>query len=119
MGGGYELGNTGGSKTAILNLSTDVANASLTIQRTTLNTNTIPSHTHQSPSDTSEGSATYLHDSGSGGSPDGYATSTATGGSQAHTHAVSDPGHRHTITSTSNEISVLPPYYTLYFIMKL
>ena len=89
-------------QTAALSLSTGSAKSGVTVQNTTLNTNTMPSHTHKNPSDTSEGSNTGLNDSGSGTPPDGYATSTATGGSEAHGHGVTDPGHSHTIGSNTH-----------------
>ena len=135
---GGTAGNSGtgiGIQNAALNIWTGAAGTGIGIQGTTLDWNTLPSHTHQNPSDRSEGSDTSLNDSGSGHPPDGYATSTAAGNSWGHAHGVSDPTHGHTVateahshtltdgghahTVTAKAISTLPPYCALHFIMKL
>lgn len=96
----HPAGTIGGSSTI------DVTG--LTVGATTLTVAQMPSHNHRNPSDTSEGSNTSLNDSGSGNPPDGYATSTATGGSTAHTHALSGS------TTTGSNI---PPFYSLAFVV--
>ena len=104
------------------------------VQGTTLDVNTLPSHTH---------AVTYkIHafEYGSKGgtsldSPDSSLNSGATGNSWAHAHGVYDPGHSHgfsavahshtftgaahTHTATANAISTIPPYYKMAYCVKL
>ena len=98
-----------GIQNAALNIWTGAAGTGIGIQGTTLDWNTLPSHTHQTPSDRSEGSDTSLNDSGSGHPPDGYATSTAAGNSWGHAHGVSDPGHAHAVGSSEHAHGVSDP----------
>ena len=91
-----------GVQNAALSIWTGAAGTGIGIQGTTLDGNTLAWHTHQTPSDRSEGSDTSLNDSGSGQPPDGYATSTSAGNSWAHTHGVSDPGHAHAVGSNTH-----------------
>lgn len=97
---------------ATLNVWTGAAGTGIGIQATTLDWNTMPNHTHQTPSDRSEGSDTSLNDSGSGQPPDGYATSTASGNSWGHSHGVSDPGHAHTVGSDPHGHGIADPGHT-------
>ena len=109
---GGTAGNSGtgiGIHNAALNIWTGAAGTGIGIQGTTLDWNTLPSHTHQTPSDRSEGSDTSLNDSGSGHPPDGYATSTAAGNSWGHAHGVSDPGHAHAVGSSEHAHGVSDP----------
>ena len=75
----------------------------------------MPSHTHGLYGDA------FAFDSGrKGGASYDYSTvytqTAATGGSQSHTHALTDAGHSHTATATVNTI---PPYIKLLFCIKL
>ena len=108
-GGKYALDAKGGAESATPDVSTGTAKTGIGIQGTTLDWNTLPSHTHQTPSDRSEGSDTSLNDSGSGHPPDGYATSTAAGNSWGHAHGVSDPGHAHAVGSSEHAHGVSDP----------
>ena len=94
---------------ATLNVWTGAAGTGIGIQATTLDWNTMPNHTHQTPSD---GSDTSLNDSGSGQPPDGYATSTASGNSWGHSHGVSDPGHAHAVGSDPHGHGIADPGHT-------
>ena len=108
-GGKYALDARGGAASATPDVSTGTAKTGIGIQGTTLDWNPLPSHTHQTPSDRSEGSDTSLNDSGSGHPPDGYATSTAAGNSWGHAHGVSDPGHAHAVGSSEHAHGVSDP----------
>ena len=108
-GRNYPQGSKGGAESATPDVSTGTAKTGIGIQGTTLDWNTLPSHTHQTPSDRSEGSDTSLNDSGSGHPPDGYATSTAAGNSWGHAHGVSDPGHAHAVGSSEHAHGVSDP----------
>lgn len=107
---------------------------SVTVNGTTLDVNTLPSHAH---------AVTYrIHafEYGSKGgtsldSPDTSFNSGAAGNSWAHSHSVTDPGHSHgltavphshtftgvahTHTALANDINTLPPYYKMVYCVKL
>lgn len=104
------------------------------VQGTTLDVNTLPSHTH------AVFYKIHAFEYGAKGgtsldSPDSSLNSGATGNSWAHAHGVSDPGHSHgfsavahshtftgaahTHTATANAISTIPPYYKMAYCVKL
>lgn len=97
----------GGNSTVTTSASGDHSHGGAT-GSTTLTLDQIPSHTH----------AIQILTVGASGAPggtavgNGGATSGAAGGGQGHTHSISASGtHTHTAT-------ILPPYYSLVYIMR-
>lgn len=132
------------STTAATTISSTTA--ATTIGATTLTTTQMPKHSHPQLAGVKAGaSGTYgggqlgsygtmdsgldTSDTGGGGSHTHTATGTAhahTATGTAHTHTATTPAHDHTATSTAHthtastdSVEVLPPYYTLAYIMKL
>ena len=94
----YAAGSTGGSATHTHSISG-------TVGATTLSVEQMPSHTH------SFSKGTYGDIAEARGSANnGKQWTDATGGSQAHSHSLSD--------AKSNSASSLPPYYALAYIMR-
>ena len=89
-------GSTGGSETHSHSLSG-------TVGATTLTEAQMPSHTH------TFGIGTYGSSAEAKGNTSSKQRTDATGGSQAHTH---------TLEGASDEVSNIPPYYALSFIMR-
>lgn len=127
-------GGSIGATTATGNIA--VSGTSLSVQGTTLDGNTLPSHSHQPQ-------AAQVCDSGTGrfcvdaGAEERipYSWVTTAGNSQAHAHSIYDPGHSHgfsaaphthsftgvahTHTATVSAISTVPPYYKMAYCVKL
>ena len=99
----HEAGSTGGSETHTHSVSG-------TVGETTLTKEQMPSHTH-GYSKVTLWSGWHGRNDGNDCKPpsDGQPTA-ATGGSQAHTHALSE--------AKSGSASTLPPYYALAYIMR-
>lgn len=92
----YKAGSTGGSANHSHSLSG-------TVGATTLTEAQMPSHTH------TFGIGTYGSSAEAKGNTSSKQRTDATGGSQAHTHA---------LEGASDEVSNIPPYYALSFIMR-
>ena len=92
----YKAGCTGGSANHLHSLSG-------TVGATTLTEAQMPSHTH------TFGIGTYGSSAEAKGNTSSKQRTDATGGSQAHTHA---------LEGASDEVSNIPPYYALSFIMR-
>lgn len=92
----YKAGSTGGSAKHSHSLSG-------TVGATTLTEAQMPSHTH------TFGIGTYGSSAEAKGNTSSKQRTDATGGSQAHTH---------TLEGASDEVSNIPPYYALSFIMR-
>ena len=92
----YKAGSTGGSANHLHSLSG-------TVGATTLTEAQMPSHTH------TFGIGTYGSSAEAKGNTSSKQRTDATGGSQAHTHA---------LEGASDEVSNIPPYYALSFIMR-
>ena len=92
----YKAGSTGGSANHLHSLSG-------TVGATTLTEAQMPSHTH------TFGIGTYGSSAEAKGNTSSKQRTDATGGSQAHTHA---------LEGASDEVSYIPPYYALSFIMR-
>lgn len=92
----YKAGSTGGSANHSHSLSG-------TVGETTLTEAQMPSHTH------TFGIGTYGSSAEAKGNTSSKQRTDATGGSQAHTH---------TLEGASDEVSNIPPYYALSFIMR-
>lgn len=113
-------GSTGGSSTITPTMSTSGLHSHGTITgNTTLTINQIPSHTHSLPAD-SQPSGGYSQSLVGSRNEDENLTEeflTGTrGGGQPHNHAITADGiHVHNI----NAISILPPWYSLCYIMKI
>lgn len=99
----------------------------ISIQATTLSTAGMPAHVHTTENGVgstgqNQHSVCYIDmtcDSNVG-RPQGYGNKIGmqnTGGSSAHTHALTDSTHNHTVTVDA--ASVLPFYYTLVFCVKV
>ena len=100
-GGSHAAGSTGGNASQTVTLSGQTGATTLTVEQ-------MPSHAHSINGQSSKGTM-------SGGGSDYVPTTynptlvtTATGGSQPHAHS---------LTGTA-DVSILPPYYALCFIMK-
>lgn len=127
-------GGSIGATTATGNIA--VSGTSLSVQGTTLDGSTLPSHTHQPQAAQvcESGRGRFCVDAGAGGSTP-YSWVTAAGNSQAHAHSTYDPGHSHgfygtahthtftgvahTHTATVSAISTVPPYYKMAYCVKL
>ncbi len=94
----YPAGSTGGS-------ATHTHSISATVGWTTLSEAQMPSHSHSF----SKGTYGNLAEA-RGSTNDGKQWTDATGGSQAHSHSLSD--------AKSDSASSLPPYYALSYIMR-
>lgn len=92
----YKAGSTGGSANHSHSLSGTVGSTTLTEAQ-------MPSHTH------TFGIGTYGSSAEAKGNTSSKQRTDATGGSQAHTH---------TLEGASDEVSNIPPYYALSFIMR-
>ncbi len=114
-GDSYGAGDIGGASVVTPSISISNAGTGVSVQGTTISTTTMPWHAHTVPSDDNDG--------GNGGADRGGTTGThnfgtyGAGGSGAHAHGITDPGHTH--TATTAEFENLPPFYALAFIMKL
>lgn len=92
----YKAGSTGGSANHSHSLSGTVGSTTLTEAQ-------MPSHAH------TFGIGTYGSSAEAKGNTSSKQRTDATGGSQAHTH---------TLGGASDEVSNIPPYYALSFIMR-
>lgn len=108
----YGVGDTGGSNTSVTD-SAGAHNHTISVANRTLSVSQMPSHTHPS------GLTNVFVGSGAGGAgiaAEGTGIDTgATGGSSGHNHtatSTSTPNHSH-------NVSVVPPYYALAFIMRI
>ena len=97
-------GSTGGSETHTHSISG-------TVGETTLSTEQMPSHTHGYRKVTSWSGWHGKNDGNDCKPPSDGQPTNATGGSQAHTHALSG--------AKSGSASTLPPYYALTYIMRI
>jgi hypothetical protein len=127
-------GGSIGATTATGNIA--VSGTNLSVQGTTLDGNTLPSHAHQPQAAQvcDSGTGRFCVDAGAGERAP-YSWVTAAGNSQAHAHSVYDPGHSHgfsaaphthsftgvahTHTATVSAISTVPPYYKMAYCVKL
>lgn len=113
-----DAGQTGGAVSATPTVTVTGSSSQITVQGTTLNVNQMPSHTHTVP--------WSLHVFEPGGTDNAATTNTPqdakvvthpSGGSQAHTHGITDQTHTH--TATASAVATLPPFYKLIFCVKL
>lgn len=95
----YPAGSTGGSETHTHSVSGTVGSTTLSVAQ-------MPSHSHSF----SKGTYGNLAEA-RGSANDGKQWTDATGGSQAHTHSLSE--------AKSDSASNLPPYYALSYIMRI
>ena len=95
----HEAGSTGGSETHSHSISGTVGSTTLSVAQ-------MPSHTHTFDKGTYGNIA-----EAKGSANSGKQTTDATGGSQAHTHSLSE--------AKSGSASNLPPYYALSYIMRI
>lgn len=127
---GGSIGNT----TATGNVG--VSGTNVGVQGTTLDGNTLPTHSHQTNAAQvcERGGGRFCVDAGAGATAP-YSWVTNSGGSAAHAHSVYDPGHSHgfsaaphthsftgvahTHTATVSAISTVPPYYKMAYCVKL
>lgn len=140
-GQSYGVGNVGGSITRTPSVWTNAAGTGIQVAGTAITHAQMPWHTHSGSvgSDASiqvqdtiqtSGAGEWLADDSFGSlgwSPypirkplkefSASLSIDGTGGSQPHSHGVTDNGHAH--TAAASAIDVRPPYYALAFIMKL
>lgn len=113
-----------------------VSRTNLGVQGTTLDENTLPTHSHQvrAAQVCNSGTGRFCVDSGAGETIL-YSWVSNTGNSWAHAHSTYDPGHSHgfsgiahthtftgvvhTHTATVSAISTVPPYYKMAYCVKL
>ena len=95
----HTAGSTGGSETHSHSISGTVGSTTLSVAQ-------MPSHTHTF----SKGTYGNIAEA-KGSANSGKQTTDATGGSQAHTHSLSE--------AKSGSASNLPPYYALSYIMRI
>ena len=107
-----EIGQAGGAARVTPQITVNGSTSQLTVGNTTVTVDTIASHAHRINHGGGDQGYNQIRD----GSGNKWYTCTSTGGSQAHTHALTDPGHSHTATATVNTI---PPYIRLMFFVKL
>lgn len=127
---GGSIGNT----TATGNIAASRTN--LGVQGTTLDENTLPTHSHQTNAAQvcESGRGRFCVDAGAEATSP-YSWVTHSGGSAAHAHSVYDPGHSHgfsaaphkhsftgvahTHKATVSAIRTVPPYYKMAYCVKL
>ena len=114
-----DAGQTGGAASATPTVTVTGSSSQISVQGTTLTTNQMPSHTHTFVPciGARDGGEQNFQRNPSATDADWINTTNSTGGSQSHTHGVTDPTHTH--TATSGAISTLPPFYKLIYCIKL
>jgi hypothetical protein len=118
VGSDYILGNIGGDDFLNLTTSTAGATGSSTTGSHVLTIDEIPAHTHEVGARGSNASSNsepkdFIDDYPGGGSD---VLTSETGGGAGHTHSIDPiPAHDHTLSNVDNR----PPYYALYFIIKV
>lgn len=107
----------------------------ISVQSTTLDINTLPSHNHAYYEPQGYRDAQYTEGPVQFFMSPAYVGTGSTGFSHGHAHGVSDPGHSHSFTASSHthsftgkahthiatvsRISTLPPYYKLVYCVRL
>ena len=108
-----KIGQTGGATSVSPTIKVNGSTSQLTVGNTTLTVETLASHLHGASTHANTGGCAF-----GGGicrdNTDHYTYNT--GGSQPHTHALTDPGHSHTASAT---VATVPPYIKLLFCVKL
>ncbi len=112
-------GNTGGADSVTPTVTVASAKTGAAVQATTLTTNQMPSHTHTFVNciGARDGGEQNFQRNTSATDADWINTTNATGGSQSHTHGLTDNGHTH--TAQVSAIVVQPRYYKLLYCVKL
>ena len=133
-----DAGQTGGAASVTPTVSVQnatqggsiaIAATGITIQAHTLGVEQIPSHNHTVGNSYLIGKVSdngfSLFNNVPKGKEDNL-TMANTGGTQAHLHGITDPGHSHTFTgaahthvATASPINTLPPYYKMAYCVKL
>jgi hypothetical protein len=127
---GGSIGNT------VATGSVSLAHTGVSVQATTLDLSTMPSHSHQinAAQVCESGGGRFCVDAGAGGSGP-YSWVSFNGSSGAHAHGINDGGHKHAFTgsahthtftgvahthsATASTINTLPPYYKMAYCVKL
>ena len=113
-----DAGQTGGASSATPTITVNGSTSQIAIQGTTLDVNTLASHGHSLQA----GNRYDVSPRNQISATDANITQTlnvvnAAGGSQPHTHGVTDATHTHTATATS--VATIPPFYKLVYCIKL
>ena len=116
--GTNDAGQTGGAVSATPSVTVTGSSSQISVSATTLNVNQMPSHGHSLQA----GNRYDVSPRNQISATDANITQTlnvvnAAGGSQAHTHGVTDSTHTH--TATSSTVTTLPPFYKLLYCVKL
>lgn len=116
--------------------SVSLSHTGVSVQATTLDLSTMPSHSHQinAAQVCESGKGRFCVDIGAGGAGP-YSWSVSNGSSGAHAHGINDGGHSHDFTGSAHKhtftgvahthsakastINTLPPYYKMAYCVKL
>ena len=113
-----DAGDTGGASSAAPAITVNGSASQIAIQGTTLDVNTLASHGHSLQA----GNRYDVSPRNQISATDANITQTlnvvnAAGGSQPHTHGVTDSTHTHTAQASS--VSTVPPFYKLIYCVRL
>ena len=113
-----DAGQTGGASSAAPAITVNGSTSQIAIQGTTLDVNTLASHGHSLQA----GNRYDVSPRNQISATDANITQTlnvvnAAGGSQPHTHGVTDSTHTHTAQASS--VSTVPPFYKLIYCVRL
>ena len=115
-----DSGQTGGAASATPTVTVTGSTSQITVQATTLNVNQMPSHYHGAlvlgSTSTAPGGLVASADSTAEKRTVVNNTNSA-GGSQSHTHGITNPTHTH--TAQASAVATLPPFYKLLYCVKL
>ena len=114
-----DAGQTGGADSVTPTVTVASATTGAAVQATTLTTNQMPSHVHNNNLRYSSAQVSSVATSSvfaATGELSVYPTNS-TGGSQSHTHGLTDNGHTH--TAQISAINMQPRYYKLLYCVKL
>lgn len=117
-------GSTGGADSVTPTVTVASAKTGAAVQATTLTTNQMPGHSHPLARASRRFFGSQYNDGG-GRTLDGVNTdynyttiqTEAAGGSQSHTHGLTDNGHTH--TAQISAVSTVPPFFKLIYCVKL
>lgn len=111
-----DAGQTGGEGSATPIITVKGSASGISIQGTTLNSNTLTNHFHSSKISLKSNTGSYTYAPDGAGQWDNN-TISSVGGSQPHTHGVTDPKHTH--TAQASPVSTIPPFFSLIYCVKL
>lgn len=111
-----DAGQTGGEGSATPIITVEGSASGISIQGTTLNSNTLANHFHSLRISLKSNTGSYTYAPDGAGQWDNN-TISSVGGSQPHIHGVTDPEHIH--TAQASPVSTIPPFFSLIYCVKL